>query len=848
MTLTARILLTFGLLCPALLFGFEGPASGSAVTGPEIFSTDRPAVAPPARELPTPRLLVPDPAALAAARAAPTEAPVNVRRMPPPTRQGNVPLLETFTGQEQARPTPADPAIAAGRSEVVELSNSGIAIYDKYGERLFATTLEALFLQLDPPENIYQPRVVFDPTGQRWVITALANAGASSIPESPTYWLVAVSRQAAAMGKWWLWKLDASANGPEPTSHLANDQELGYDDERLCLAANMFTLAGDFRYAKLRFLDKHELYAGRLDSYDDIWGFKDHSGKMAFSVRPMRSPLGTQLPMHFASVRPDAGDAVMLWRFGDQASLIRFERLPALKVRPYSAPPLVSQPAVSGTEPGPLIEPGPCRVEGLQVERGDLHLVFHERLQWSGTSSSAFRYVRIRLVTDPVASPPVAPDMVASPRVMTDETIGSPQTSFFNPSVAADRNGNSYFAFNFADPNRYPGTGYAGWRAGGELTETIVLEEGRTGYGTGERHPFGRKTGITLDPTSDNVAWVGGAFSLRPAGWGTALAELSFDPLRFRATPLPPMARARVNSDTLFKFGQTVESWNAAAFRSGPNANLEYWDGNFTTFRVRSTHDLSVVLTEVCVSAGTRNPLDTMGVKLLGLPSGATGTLQWHQASRELDPGASNGPFEWQAGDVVRVYDFPVYPGMDTCLALRLMSGEADLSMALFRADSFPYYASRYDALKIADNHIGGRSEYLAIPAPETDATYGLVVWANNAEAGRFELVTACAQRGQPAADGRPESFALAAEGGGTFSGRVTVRFDLPETDEVTVRIYDTQGRLVRTIAQTEHPAGRYRATWDGRDSRGREVAAGSYIVRFISRNHDGEEKLVKVE
>jgi len=68
------------------------------------------------------------------------------------------------------------------------------------------------------------------------------------------------------------------------------------------------------------------------------------------------------------------------------------------------------------------------------------------------------------------------------------------------------------------------------------------------------------------------------------------------------------------------------------------------------------------------------------------------------------------------------------------------------------------------------------------------------------------------------------------------FSGLVRVSLDpfvpLPFSP-LTVRVFDTQGRPVRTIAIRQSPfANRLSLTWDGRDNAGRALPAGAYFIR----------------
>jgi hypothetical protein len=65
------------------------------------------------------------------------------------------------------------------------------------------------------------------------------------------------------------------------------------------------------------------------------------------------------------------------------------------------------------------------------------------------------------------------------------------------------------------------------------------------------------------------------------------------------------------------------------------------------------------------------------------------------------------------------------------------------------------------------------------------------------------------------------------------FRRSTRIRYAIPNTagdPRVTLKIYDAAGRLVRTIVDTEMPAGRYSAYWDGMDASGRTVAPGVYF------------------
>jgi hypothetical protein len=64
---------------------------------------------------------------------------------------------------------------------------------------------------------------------------------------------------------------------------------------------------------------------------------------------------------------------------------------------------------------------------------------------------------------------------------------------------------------------------------------------------------------------------------------------------------------------------------------------------------------------------------------------------------------------------------------------------------------------------------------------------------------------------------------------------------------KVEIGVYDVRGRLVRSIVRGLFPAGFHAATWDGRDERGLEVAAGIYFLRAQAGGEISQLKVVRV-
>jgi len=67
------------------------------------------------------------------------------------------------------------------------------------------------------------------------------------------------------------------------------------------------------------------------------------------------------------------------------------------------------------------------------------------------------------------------------------------------------------------------------------------------------------------------------------------------------------------------------------------------------------------------------------------------------------------------------------------------------------------------------------------------------------------------------------------------FNPITDVVFRLPEAGPVEVAVIDLSGRRLAMLIRGDYPVGVHQVTWDGRDSRGRSQASGTYLIRLKS-------------
>ena len=79
-----------------------------------------------------------------------------------------------------------------------------------------------------------------------------------------------------------------------------------------------------------------------------------------------------------------------------------------------------------------------------------------------------------------------------------------------------------------------------------------------------------------------------------------------------------------------------------------------------------------------------------------------------------------------------------------------------------------------------------------------------------------------------------PREFALHQNFPNPFNPDTTIKYDLAESADVTLQIYNVLGQVVRTLVASEaQNAGRYQIRWNGMDDRGVPVSSGVYFFQI---------------
>ncbi|MBD3160553.1 MAG: T9SS type A sorting domain-containing protein [Candidatus Latescibacteria bacterium] len=116
------------------------------------------------------------------------------------------------------------------------------------------------------------------------------------------------------------------------------------------------------------------------------------------------------------------------------------------------------------------------------------------------------------------------------------------------------------------------------------------------------------------------------------------------------------------------------------------------------------------------------------------------------------------------------------------------------------------------------------------------DGIYCANVLVSDISEYEYKLAVICPDRNPTAAPDAEDSssqFDLRPGYPNPASTSTRIDFHLAEAARASVRVFDAQGRSIRTLLDEELAAGEHSVVWDGRNGAGREVASGTYYYEL---------------
>lgn len=407
---------------------------------------------------------------------------------------------------------PPDVGGAVGPDHVMTTLNTAVHVQTRTGVSLMSKTIEQFWSQ-SGATGPFDPKIVYDPFADRWLVTAVSNArsGSSAL-------LVGTSATGDPTGTWYLYRTDAdSAN-----VSWADYPSIGFTKDWIVVQVNLFSISSStFTRTHIYAFDRADLSApgtGRHTLFSDS------------TIGGVQSPASTY--------DADVDTAYLLQDFNGNASGSGYLRLfkiagavgsevltPVGLVR-VNAP--WSSLGGSGADFAPQkgssskIQTNDSRMMNVVYRNGSLwgaHTVF---LPAGGATRSAIQWWQIGV------------DGSVQQRGRIDDSTGSTFTAY--PSIAVNLNDDVLIGYSRFSADEYAAAA-SSFRYGTDAADTMrpsmTLKAGVAPYYktfSGTKNRWGDYSAAAVDPVNDRDLWTVQQYAAAPSlgsdRWGTWWARI----------------------------------------------------------------------------------------------------------------------------------------------------------------------------------------------------------------------------------------------------------------------------------------------------------------------------------
>jgi hypothetical protein len=93
-----------------------------------------------------------------------------------------------------------------------------------------------------------------------------------------------------------------------------------------------------------------------------------------------------------------------------------------------------------------------------------------------------------------------------------------------------------------------------------------------------------------------------------------------------------------------------------------------------------------------------------------------------------------------------------------------------------------------------------------------------------------------------------PSKYQLKQNFPNPFNPSTTIRYSLSGPENISIRIYDVSGQLVKEINKEHNQAGEYEVIWDGSNNNGEKISSGIYFYRLSVGNYNEAKKMILIK
>lgn len=421
-------------------------------------------------------------------------------------------MLNNFTANN-AQGTPNDNHIAISNAgKIVSVVNTNFKVYDESGVQLQSKSLSSFASSLGLIQNISDPRVLYDPIEDRFVVMFFA--GSTSATSTI---VVAFSRTNDPTA---LWNLYAFSGNPLNDTTWSDYPIVILSQHDLIFTFNQLKDGEDwktgFRYSAIWQLNKAKGYNGDTMQYN-YWHNIDFNGKPIWNVCPVQGGSAPSGPKtYFVSVRPSDlnNDTVFLHTLTDsyQSGNAQFNTKVLKSNLSYGLPPNALQ------KDGQYMATNDARILSAFIENDKIQYV-QNSIYPSGITSAVY----VGEIDHPENAQPLA----------TGQLIYNDTIDFGYPSIAYLGNGaydnRSIITCSYSSADTFPGTVAFYKDATGNISDILIIKKGERAVDVlqDSTERWGDYTGIQKKYNEPNTAWLAGSYVYTTQAYRTWIAKVA---------------------------------------------------------------------------------------------------------------------------------------------------------------------------------------------------------------------------------------------------------------------------------------------------------------------------------
>lgn len=417
---------------------------------------------------------------------------------PPPQSSGSLaPSLGTsFEGIPDTGFRPADPHLAVGPNQIVQVVNSSLRVTNRSGGAARTAELDDIFGIPAGGTFLFDPVCSYDHFADRFVVLTITRNSANT----DGWYILAVTKTGtpSTSGRAWnVYYLRNDIDFPNTNTNNWGDYEkLGFDNTNFYITSNQFSPSDLFQYAKIRIYPKRPIYNGQSVGGSEFSDVRDASNNRVFTIQPAVT-FGTPGQEYLASCTSGAGSSIALFSIG--ASTLTLNRR-SINVSGWMVPESAGQQGSDVT-----LDSGDARLQNAVFRNNRFYTTHTVK---TGDFPCACQFIGVNTSTNTIS---------------LDVTIGFPSASYYYPAVTVTSNGTLGTVFNFSATDRYPGIAYTQISAGGSIQPLGLLNEGKQSYtvNSNGRVRWGDYNGIAIDPRDSNRVWFNAMYAGAANKWGT---------------------------------------------------------------------------------------------------------------------------------------------------------------------------------------------------------------------------------------------------------------------------------------------------------------------------------------